>query len=331
MGRIQRRKLLIAAAAFLAEPLVSGAQQPVKVPRIGFLSLDLAGNPRGTDSFVLGLRELGYEVGRNIVVEYRDAERRFERFPALAAELVALKVDVIVAPNVLASQAAKRATTTIPIVFAGIADPVSDGLVASLGRPGGNVTGLANLSPELIGKRLELLKEAVPGTSRVAILWQPGSGMERTDRETLKGAEAAAQALSIQLRTIDARDPAEIEPAFAKIATARANALLVLGTPMFFTERQRLVELAARNKLPAMYTSRQFVEAGGLLAYGASLDDLLRRSATYVDKLLKGAKASDLPVEQPTKFELVVNAKTAKALGLAIPQSVLGRADAVVQ
>jgi len=331
MGRIQRRKLLIAAAAFLAEPLVSGAQQPVKVPRIGFLSLDLAGNPRGTDSFVLGLRELGYEVGRNIVVEYRDAERRFERFPALAAELVALKVDVIVAPNVLASQAAKRATTTIPIVFAGIADPVSDGLVASLGRPGGNVTGLANLSPELIGKRLELLKEAVPGTSRVAILWQPGSGMERTDRETLKDAEAAAQALSIQLRTIDARDPAEIEPAFAKIATARANALLVLGTPMFFTERQRLVELAARNKLPAMYTSRQFVEAGGLLAYGASLDDLLRRSATYVDKLLKGAKASDLPVEQPTKFELVVNAKTAKALGLAIPQSVLGRADAVVQ
>lgn len=331
MGQVQRRKLLIAAGLLLAMPCASGAQQPVKVARIGFLALDLAGNPRGTESFVQGLRELGYVAGRNVVVEYRDAERRLERFPALAAELVALNVDVIVAPSVVASQAAREATRTIPIVFAGVADPVSDGLVASLGRPGGNVTGLANLSPELIGKRLQLLKEAVPGTTRVAILWQPDSGMERTDRATLEDADVAAKALSVQVRVIDVRVPAELEQAFTKIASERANALLVLGTPMFYTERQRLVGLAERNKLPAMYTSRPFVDAGGLMAYGASLDDLLRRSATYVDKLLKGAKASDLPVERPTKFEFIVNAKTAKALGLTIPHSVLGRADAIVQ
>ncbi len=331
MEHVQRRKFLIAVGVLLATPCVSRAQQPIKVARIGFLSLDLAGNPRGTDSFVLGLRELGYVVGRNVVVEYRDAERRFERFPALAAELVALKVDVIVAPNVVACQAAKRVTRTIPIVFAGVADPVSDGLVVSLGRPGGNVTGLSNLSPELVGKRLELLKEAVPGTNRVAILWQPGSGMESTDKATLKDAEVAARALSLDLRVIDVRVPAELDHAFARIASERANALLVLGTPMFFTERQRLVGLAATNKLPAIYSTRQFVDAGGLMAYGASLDDLLRRSATYVVKLLNGAKASDLPVEQPTKFEFVVNAKTAKALGLTIPQSVLGRVDDIVQ
>lgn len=331
MGQVPRRNFLIAAGVLLATPCATLARQPDKVARIGFLALDLAGNPRGTDSFVLGLRELGYDVGRNIVIEYRDGERRFERLPALAAELVGLKVDVIVAPSVLACQAAKRATRTIPIVFAGIADPVSDGLVVSLGRPGGNVTGLANLSPELVGKRLELLKEVLPGVSRIAILWQPGSGMEGTDRATLKDAEAAARALSVQLRVVDARGPAELDQAFAKIASEHASALLVLGTPMFYTERQRVVGLAARNKLPAIYTSKIFVEAGGLMAYGASLDDLLRRSATYVDKLLKGARASDLPVEQPTKFEFVVNAKTAKALGLTIPQSVLGRVDAIVQ
>ena len=329
MNRVERRALLTATGALLAAPLAVGAQ-PAKVARIGILSLDMAGNPRGTDSFREGLRELGYVEGRNIQIEFRNAERRFERFPALAAELVALKVDVIVAPNVVAAQAASKVTKTIPIVFAGVADPINDGLVASLARPGGNVTGLSNLSPDLVGKRLQLLTQAVPGVKRVAILWQPGSGMEGTDRDTLKDAQAAAQTLGVRLAVVEARSAGDLDGAFATIARDGANALFVLGTPMFFTERERLVALAAKNRLPGMFTSRQFVVAGGLMAYGASLDDLLRRSATYVDKLLKGKSPAELPVEQPTKFELIVNLKTARALGLTIPRSVLGRADEVI-
>jgi len=331
MDRVQRRDFLIAAGALLAAPIAAGAQQPATVARVGFLALDMAGNPRGTDSFRQGLRELGYVEGRNVVIEYRDAERKLERFPVLAAELVALKVDVIVAPSVVASQAAKQATKTIPIVFAGVADPVTDGLVTSIARPGGNVTGLSNLAPELVGKRLELLKEAVPGVSRVAILWQPGSGMERTDKDTLRAAEVAAQALSVRLQVIEVRSPADLHRAFSDIARERANAIIVQGTPMFFTERRRIVDLAAKHRLPAMYTTRQYVESGGLMAYGASLDDLLRRAAAYVDRLLRGAKPADLPVEQPTKFELVVNLKAARALGITIPRSILGRADEVIQ
>jgi putative ABC transport system substrate-binding protein len=321
----------MAAGAFLAAPFATEAQQPGKIARIGFLSLNMAGNPRGTDSFRQGLREHGYVEGRNVVIEYRDAERKFERFPALAAELIALKVDVIVAPSVVASQAAKQATKTIPIVFAGVADPVADGLVASLARPGGNVTGLSSLAPQLVAKRLELLKEAVPGVSRVAILWQPGSGMEGTDKKTLKDAEVAARALGVRLQVVEARGPAELQRAYADMTRERANALVVLGTPMFFTERERIAGLAIGNRLPAMFSTRQFVEVGGLMAYGASLDDLLRRTATYVDRLLKGAKPADLPVEQPTKFELVISLKTAKALGVTIPQALLLRADEVIQ
>jgi putative ABC transport system substrate-binding protein len=331
MDRPQRRGFLIAAGAFLAAPFATEAQQPGKIARIGFLSLNMAGNPRGTDSFRQGLREHGYVEGRNVVIEYRDAERKFERFPALVAELVALKVDVIVAPSVVASQAAKQATKTIPIVFAGVADPVADGLVASLARPGGNVTGLSNLAPELVAKRLELLMEAVPGVSRVAVLWQPGSGMEGTDKKTLKDAEVAARALGLRLQVVEARGPAELQRAYADMTRERANALVVLGTPMFFTERERIAGLAIGNRLPAMFTTRQFVEVGGLMAYGPSLDDLLRRTASYVDRLLKGAKPADLPVEQPTKFELVINLKTAKVLGITIPQSLLPRADEVIQ
>ena len=329
MGGPQRRALLTATGALLAAPLVAGAQ-PAKVARIGFLSLDLAGNPRGMDSFLEGLRELGYVEGRNIHIEFRSAERRFERFPALAAELVAAKVDVIVAPNVVAAQAASKVTKTIPIVFAGVADPIRDGLVASLARPGGNVTGLSNLSPDLIGKRLQLLTLAVPGVKRVAILWQPGSGMDGTDKDTLKDAQAAVQTLGVRLAVVEARGTGDLDGAFATIARDGANALVVLGTPMFFTERERLVALAAKNRLPAMFTSRQFVVAGGLMAYGASLDDLLRRSATYVDKLLKGKSPAELPVEQPTKFELIINLKTARSLGLPIPTSMLGLADEVI-
>jgi putative ABC transport system substrate-binding protein len=330
MSRVRRRDFVIAAGALLAAPFDTGAQKPARIARIGFLAVDLAGNPRGMEPFRQGLRDLGYLEGQNVVIEIRDAERRLERLPSLAAELVALKVDAIVAPAVVAAQAALKASTVMPIVFAGVADPVSDGLVASLARPGGNVTGLSNLSPELISKRLELLKQAIPEVNRVAVLWQPGSGMEGTDRDALKQAEVAARALGVQLQVVEARAPADLDRAFSDMIRDRAEALTVVGTPMFFTERRRLVGLAGRHRLPSMYTSRQFVDAGGLMAYGANLDDLLRRTAVYVDKILKGANPGDLPVEQPTKFELIINIKTAKALGITIPKSLLGRADEVI-
>jgi len=265
------------------------------------------------------------------VIEYRFAEEKLERLPALAAELVALKVDVIVAPNTPAALAAKQATRTIPIVFSFAADPLTSGLVTSLARPGGNVTGLSLLGPELVGKCLELLKETVPRVSRVAYLWQPGALDERQEKDRLKRAEVAARALGMQLQFVGARGPEDFDRAFTDMTRARAGALTVLGGAMLFTERRRLVDLAAKNRLPAMYSWREFVDAGGLMAYGPNLTDSQRRAATYVDKILKGAKPGDLPVEQPTKFELVINLKTAKALGLTIPPSVLGRADEVIQ
>ena len=265
------------------------------------------------------------------MIEYRYAEGKLERFPALAAELVALKVEVIVAPPTPAAQAAKQATKTIPIVFAGVGDPVTSGLVTSLARPGGNVTGLSGLSPELVGKCLEQLKQAVPGVSRVAVLWHPGGQGERTERDMLKEAEVAARALGMRLQIVEARGTADFDRAFSDMTTARADALTVLPSNMFNNERRRLADLAAKNRLPAVYQFREYVDAGGLMAYGANLADLNRRAATYVDKILKGAKPADLPVEQPTKFELVINLKTAKALGLTIPQSVLLRADEVIQ
>jgi putative ABC transport system substrate-binding protein len=265
------------------------------------------------------------------VIEYRSAEGKLGRFPALVAELVALKVDVIVVAGTPASLAAKQATRTLPIVFATAADPVGSGLVTSLARPGGNITGLSILSPELVGKRLELLKQAVPGVSRVAVLWQPGGHDERTDKDILKDAEVAARALGVRLQVVEARGPEDFDRAFSDMTRARAGALTVLTGIMFLNERRRLVDLAAEKRLPAVYGGRDFVDAGGLMAYGPNLADLYRRAATYVDKILKGAKPGDLPVEQPTKFELVINLKTAKALGLTIPQSVLERADEVIQ
>jgi putative ABC transport system substrate-binding protein len=283
------------------------------------------------DAFLQGLRDLGYVEGRNVVIEYRFAEGKLERYPALAAELVALKVDVIVAPITPAALAAKQATKTIPIVFVAVGDPITDGLVTSLARPGGNVTGLSLLFPELVGKCLEELKQAVPGVSRVAVLWQPGAVGERTEKDMLKGAEVAARALGVRLQFVEARGPADLDRAFSDITKARAGALTVLPGNMFFSERRRLVDLAAKNRLPAVYPLREFVDAGGLMSYGASNADMFRRAATYVDKILKGAKPADLPVEQPTKFELVINLKAAKVLGLTIPQSLLGRADEVVQ
>ena len=330
---IDRRTFLAGTGAvLLAPPLAVEAQQAGKVARIGSLSLNMVPNRHLQEAFRQGLRDLGYVEGRNVVIETRDAEGKPERLPALAAELIALKVDVIVTgggtPPALA---AKQATKTIPIVFASAPDPVTDGLVTSLARPGGNVTGSSNLNPELVGKCLEQLTQAVPGVSRVAVLWQPGFMDERTDRDMLKAADIAARALGVRLEIVEARGPADIDRAFSKMTRARAGALTVLPSAMLFTERRRLVDLAAKNRLPAVYVQREFVEAGGLMAYGPNLADLFRRAATYVDKILKGAKPGDLPVEQPTKFDLVINLKTAKALGLTIPPSLLGRADEVIQ
>jgi putative ABC transport system substrate-binding protein len=315
----------------LAAPLAPEAQQAAKVARIGFLATNLAANSHLPDAFRQGLRDLGYVEGRNVLIEYRDAEGKLDRLPALAAELVALKVDVIVAPNTPAALAAQQATRTLPIVFIGVGEPVRSGLVTTLARPGGNVTGLSVISPELVGKWLELLKQAVPGVSRVAALRQPGAMDDRTEKDMLEGADVAARKLGVRLQFVEARGPADFQRAFSDMARARAGALTVRPAPMFMSERRRLVDLAAENRLPTVYPWRDFVDAGGLMAYGPNLADLYRRAATYVDKILKGAKPADLPIEQPSKFELVINLKTAKALGLTIPQSLLLRADEVIQ
>jgi putative tryptophan/tyrosine transport system substrate-binding protein len=315
----------------LAAPLPAGALQAAGVPRIGYLAPGLAANPSMHEAFRKGLRDLGYVEGRNVVIEYRDAEGKDDRLPALAAELVALKVDVIVTNGgSLAALAAQRATKTVPIVFVSAGDPVSSGLVTTLARPGGNVTGLSLLFPELVSKCLETLKEAVPGVSRIAVLEQPGAVPERTRNDIVKNAEVAARALGVRLQIVGARSPADIDRAFSEMIRTRANGLAVLSTPMFLSERRHLVDLVAKNQLPTVYSFRLYVEAGGLMSYGPNLPDISRHAAIYVDKILKGAKPGDLPVEQPTKFELVINFKTAKALGLTIPPSVLGRADEVI-
>jgi putative tryptophan/tyrosine transport system substrate-binding protein len=329
---MDRRDTVLALLALGAAPLAAEAQQAAKVARIGWLSLNLAAAPHMPEAFRQGLRDLGYVEGRNVVIEYRDAEGKPERLPALAAELVALKVDVILAAGSPQALAAKHATKTIPIVFAtASSDPVTSGLVTSLARPGGNVTGLSGLGPELIGKCLELLTQVVPGVSRVAALWQPGAVGERAETEMLKGAEVAGRALGVQLQFVEARGPDDFDRAFSDMTRARASALTMLPSAMFFNERRRLMDLAAKNRLPAVYQWREFVDAGGLMSYGPHGPDLFRRAATYVDKILKGARPADLPVEQPTKFDLVVNLKTAKALGLTIPQSILVRADEIIQ
>jgi putative ABC transport system substrate-binding protein len=323
---------VVLAVSTLLAPLAGEAQQPGKVARIGYLSTNLAATPQIQEAFRQGLRDLGYVEGRNVVIEYRDAEGKSERLPALAAELVALKVDVIVAAagNHI-TLVAKQATSTLPIVFAAASDPVAGGLVTSLARPGSNVTGTAVISPELVGKRLELLTQAVPGVSRVAVLRLSGALGERVEKDMLNQADVAARALGVRLQFIEVRGPAEFDRAFSDMTRARADALTVLPSNVFLREHRRLVDLAAKHRLPAVYTVKEYVDAGGLMAYGPNLADVVRRAATYVDKILKGAKPADLPVEQPTKFELVINLKTAKALGLTIPPSLLGRADQVIQ
>jgi len=329
----RRRFLLTSLAGVLAAPPGAATQQADKIARIGYLTTaDLPTAPYHLrEAFLKGLRDLGYVEGRNLVIEYRSADGKVERLRALAAELVSLKVDVILAPASVHVLAAKQATRTIPIVFVNSGDPVASGLVTSLARPGGNVTGLSTLAVDLIGKCLEQLPQAIPGVSPVAVLWNPGDGAERTEKDMLKRAEVAGRALGMRLQFVEVRGPADFDRAFSEMTGGRAGALTVLQSTMFFLERRRLVDLAAKNRLPAVYTSREFVDAGGLMSYGPDFADLFRRAASYVDKILKGAKPADLPVEQATKFELVINLKTAKALGLTIPQSLLLRADRVIE
>jgi len=323
--------MVILAVGLLAAPLAAGAQQPGKVFRIGILSNVPPTHPEGArvwGAFIQGLGDLGYVEGQNITIEHRSSEGKYERLPDLAAELVRLKVDVIVAPAAQNPFAAQQATRTIPIVMTGHPDPVGMGLVASLARPGGNVTGLSALAPEIWGKQLELLKETVPRVSRVAVLGNPTNpGYPLLLREV----KVAARSLGVQLQILEARGPDDFERAFAAMTRERAGALLVQLDGMFLLHRTRIPDLAAKSRLPAMYELREFVDAGGLVGYGPSIRDRFRRAATYVDKILKGAKPGDLPVEQPTKFELIINLKTAKVLGLIIPPSVLVRADEVLQ
>jgi len=333
---ISRRRFLTGAAIALAPMGATAyaqeykAQQPGKVPRIGFLGTrSLSDMSPYLDAFRQGLRELGWVEGQNIVIDYRFAEGRFDRLPDLAAELVRLKVDIIVALPTPGAVAAKNATKTIPIVAIAVGDPVGIGLIASLAHPGGNVTGLSfSVGLEIGGKGLELLNETVPKVRRVAILSNPGNPGQPLSIEHLN---VAARSLGMQLQLLEARGPNDFDGAFAAMAKERVGALLVVADSMFLLHRTRLADLAARSRLPAAYGTREMVEAGGLMSYGPSLRDLFRRSATYVDKILKGAKPGDLPVEQPTKFELVINLKAAKALGLTIPPSLLARADEVIQ
>jgi len=332
---IERRKFLAAlGGAAAAWPLAARAQQTGKVLRIGFLFTGSLESPEGRlsiDALRQGLHQHGYIEGQNIVVEYRAAEGRFDRLPALASELVQLKVDVILATATPAGRATQRATTTIPIVVTAMGDPVQDGLVASIARPGGNITGTTFLGPELVPKRLALLKEGLPTLSRVGVLWHPGAFGEATIRNLVAEVTQAAKALSLQPHLAAARNPDEIDGAFASIIAERAQAVFVFPSSMLFSQRKRVVELITKHALPATFPAREYAQLGGLMAYGASITELWRRSAFYVDRIFKGAKPAELPVEQPTKFELVINLKTAKALGLEVPPTLLARADEVIE
>jgi putative tryptophan/tyrosine transport system substrate-binding protein len=328
---IDRRAFVAGTLALLAAPLDTEAQPPAKIHRIGLLGGSSPTSPEASHlwgAFFQGLRDLGYVEGQNVLIEGRWYGDRSERLPALAAELVRLPVDVIVAGTAPSPEAAKRATSTIPIVMANHSDPVASGLVASLARPGGNVTGLSSVGPELSGKQLQLLKETLPSLSRVAVLTNPTIPSQAL---SVREMEVAARSLKLQLQVVEARAPSEFADAFSAATRERAGGLVVLGGSVFFAHRPRLVELAAQNRLPTMYGPREFAQVGGLMAYGVDIRDSWRRAAGYVDRILKGAKPADLPVEQPTKFELVINLKAAKALGLTIPPSVLARADQVIE
>ncbi len=320
--------LVTLTLALLAVPLASEAQLPRAIPRIAYLSLSPGPCTAHCEGFVQALRELGYVEGKTIIMEYRWSAGNVDRLREHAAELVRLGVHVMVTGGPVATRAAKDLTRTIPIVMARDIDPVGDGFVASLGRPGGNITGMTDLSRELSGKRLELLKDTVPGMSRVAVLLNP---TEVSAARQLRDTEDAARVLGLQMQSLEVRGLDDFASAFAAARTGRADGLIVLAGPVIADYRAQLVDLAAQSRLPTMYWERAFAEAGGLMSYGASDHDIYRRAATYVDKILKGAKPADLPVEQPTKFVLVLNLKTAKALGLTIPPTLLFQADEVIQ
>jgi putative ABC transport system substrate-binding protein len=317
------------AGALLAPTLAAKAQQAGKVFRIGILGNISLAEPEGArlwGAFIQGLRDLGYMEGQNVRIELRSSEGKYERLPELAAELVRLKVDIIVVPADQNALAAEHASRAIPIVMIG--NPVGSGLVTDLARPGGNITGLSVLAPEIVGKQLELLKEVIPRLSSVAVLWNPTNPAHLP---ALEEARFAARSLRMELQTSGARGPNEFDSAFAAMTREHIGAALVLLDGMFLLHQTRIVDLAAKSRLPAMYTRRSDATGGGLMAYAPSLPDIFHRAATYVDKILKGAKPSELPIEQPTKFEFVINLKTANALGLTIPQSVLLRADETIQ
>jgi putative ABC transport system substrate-binding protein len=321
--------LLLGLLAFGAAPLAAEAQQAGKVYRVGHLSTPTRESvERGLGAFLRKLRELGWVEGQNLIIEYRWAEGDVERLPDLAADLVRRKVDVIVAPAGSAALAAKNATSSIPIVMIFPSDPVETGLVASLSRPGGNITGTTfTAGPEIFGKQLQILKEAIPNASRVAILANPADSSFALQ---VRDVEATARSLHIRVQNVEARGPEELDSAFAAMARERAEALLVTGSSTFLAHRVRLAELAIKGRLPTMLSFRESVEAGGLMAYAVNMADFVGRAAVYVDKILKGAKPADLPIEQPTRFELVINLKTANALGITIPQSLLLRANDVI-
>jgi putative ABC transport system substrate-binding protein len=326
---MRRRDLIGLLGLAAAWPVVAGAQQLGKVRRIGMLEMTAQGmNAANIDAFRKGLRDLGYVEGRDVEIEYRSADGRSERFPGFAAEFVGLNVDVIVTRGTPAVMAAKNATATIPVVMAASGEPVRTGVVAALAHPGGNVTGLSAITNELIGKRLEILREVVPGIARIGLLHNMSNPVAPRQWEELR---AAARAIGIDSRLYDVRSPEQIEPAFVAAVAQRTNALVVGNDTVMHSNRPQVVELSLRHKLPATYHAREFVDAGGLMTYGVSYPDLYRRAATFVDKIFKGAKPSELPVEQPTRFELVINLKTANALGLAVPPALLARADEVIE
>ena len=330
--RPRRPKLLglsVFAFVLVAAGAVVDAQQPAKVPQVGYLNGGFLSAIAGRiEAFRQGLRELGYVEGKNIVIEYRSADGKLDRLPALAAELVRLKVDVIVTSGGSPTRSAKEATSTIAIVMSNEGDPVGGGLVASLARPGGNITGLSTFAPELSGKRLEILREIVSKLSRLAVL---GSSYNPGNSPVIRELELAAKAFKVQLQYLDVLYSKDVETAFRAASKGRADAVMTVGNPILSSQRTQIAELAIKNRLPAIYHQGQYVEAGGLMFYGVNVLDLDRRAATYVDKILKGRKPADLPVEQPMKFEFIVNLKSAKQIGLTIPPNVLVRADRVIR
>jgi putative ABC transport system substrate-binding protein len=322
----RRRFLLTSLAGVLAAPLAAEAQPAGRVYRLGILAS--TPTPHLQEAFRQGLRDLGWIESQNITVEYRYSEARFERLPDLMAQLIRSKVDVIVAWDGLAAGAAKQATKSIPIVVLIHGDPVGSGHVASLAKPGGNLTGLGGFFPVLAAKRLELIKQAIPGLARVAVLWHPANPVKQLD---WKATQAAALALALTIQSREVRSSEDFPGVFQAIRRERPDALMTLEDPLIFRHRTMIVEFAARDRLPAIYALREFTDVGGLMTYGVDVTDLFRRGATFVDKILKGAKPADLPIEQPTKFDLVINLKTAKALGLTIPPSLLAGADQVIE